>query len=132
MAFGLWRKPHTVRRYGPSEPQDGLLVPSDVADMVIEMDVQVGKCETVTDEDGEHSLQKLEVFSDEEIRAVNGQTMADKLWYHGKWYECRSAILLENTILSHYECEFIQCWHQEAPPSEKQELSGEEVPDDNK
>lgn len=131
MPFSLWRKPNTVRRYGPSEPQDGYLVPGSYEDMSIEMDVQVGKCETVTEEDGEHSLQKLEVFSDEEIRAADGQTMADRLWYHGKWYECRSSVFLENTILSHYECEFIQCLHQEEPPDEGKKPSGGEVPDDN-
>lgn len=132
MPFGMWRKPYTVRRFEPSEPQGGYLVPGSYADMTIKMDVQVGKCETVTDEDGDHSLRKLEVFSDEEIRAVDEQTMADRLWYQGKWYECRSAILLENTILSHYECEFIQCLHQEKPPVEKKEPLDEEVPDDNK
>lgn len=119
MAFSLWRKPQVVRRYLPfGPPQGGCPVPGGYKDISIGMDVQVGKCETVTDEDGERSLQKLEVFSDEEIRAVDGegQTMADRLWYKGKWYECRSAIFLDNTILSHYECEFIQCLHQEAPP----------------
>lgn len=118
MAFSLWRKPQVVRRYLPSSAQGGYSVPGGYEDISIDMDVQVGKSETVTDEDGERALQKLEVFSDDEIRTVNedSQTMADKLWYHGKWYECRSAIFLDNTILSHYECEFIQCLRQEAPP----------------
>ncbi len=133
MAFGLWRKPQTIRRYVPSVEQDGYLIPSSHEDFTIDMDVQIVKCETVTDEDGEHSLQKLEVFSDTELLAVDGTRMADRLWYQGKWYECRSSILLDNTVLTHYECEFIQCLYQEGPPDRKEGFPEDgEVQGDNK
>ena len=121
MPFGLWRKSYTVRRYGASDVENGYTIPGSFEDITISLNVQTGKCETVTDEDGEHKLQKLEVFSDDEIRMVSEaeQRMADRLWFQGKWYECRSAILLDNTILAHYECEFVQCLHQEEPPDRK-------------
>lgn len=118
MPFGLWRKPYTIRRFEPSEVLGGFSVPNGYKDVTIGLDIQIAKCETVADEDGEHVLQKLEAFADDEIRTVDeeGQRAADWLWFQGKWHECRSSVLLSNTILAHYECEFIQCLHQEDPP----------------
>ena len=31
----------------------------------------------------------------------------DWLYYHGRWYECKSCQLWDHTILSHYESEFV-------------------------
>ena len=35
-------------------------------------------------------------------------TQGDRLYYEGKWYECKSCQLWDHTILSHYESEFVE------------------------
>lgn len=92
MPFGLWRKEYTIRRYGPPAVVNGHLIPGGYEDIMLGLDVQISKSETITDADGEHKLQKLEVFADDEIYMVDEaeQRPADLLWFQGKWYECRS------------------------------------------
>lgn len=120
MPFGLWRKKRIIRRYGPPEAEGGY-ESSTCEDIVILADVQTTEKRTNTGEDGDDTLQKLKVFSEAEIKTADDSTgrKADLLWFQGKWYECRSSILSDNTMLKHWTSMFTQCANQPDAPDEE-------------
>lgn len=87
-------------------------------DMVILADVQTLSRRTMTGPDGDYAVQEVKMFSDFEINVADQSlgTMGDRLWFQGKWFECRSSRLSENTFLKHWTSTFVQCLNQEAPP----------------
>lgn len=121
MPLGLWRKPRIVRRYEASEAKGGYAMPGGATDIVIKMDVQTLKKSHTTSDDGDYTLQRVKAFSDDQVFTADQLTQkrADCLWFQGKWFECVSCILSENTVLKHYTSEFVQCLTQEEPPDEE-------------
>lgn len=110
-------KDRTVRRYGKPEYKGGLAhVPYQ--DMVIPMDCQTTDRTASTDVDGTESVQRLKVFCDEKlyVEDTDKQQKADRIWFQGKWFECRSSRLSENTPLRHWTCTFVECLDQEDGP----------------
>ncbi len=85
------------------------------------MDIQTTENVDITEPDGTRSVQKLKVFCDKEIRVadVKKQQTADWVWFQGKWFECQSCRLSENTFLKHYLATFIECLDQKDGPKEK-------------
>ena len=129
MPLGLWRKKHTIRRFnGCMEVQDGYAIPESYNDIIILMDVQTTKKGHVTDESGDYTLQRLKAFSDDEVMTASEaeKRRADCLWFQGKWFECVSSILSENTVLKHYTSEWIQCLTQEEQPIDPDQTEKEE------
>lgn len=113
----FFKKTHIIRRYhAPVYTQGHMSVPYE--DIRLEMDVQEIDDAAKTDADGTNSTQELEVFCDSPILTEDDgmQQKADRLWYRGKWFSCRSSILSENTILRHYTAVFVECLDKEEPP----------------
>ena len=71
-----------------------------------------------TSPDGRDAVQMLKVFCDFEILVENEskQQKADRVWFQGKWFECQSSRLSENTPLRHYTATFVQCLDNDEPP----------------
>ena len=129
MPLGLWRKKHIIRRFnGCIEVRDGYAIPESYNDMIMLMDVQTTKKGHITDENGDYTLQRLKSFSDDEVMTASEaeKRRADCLWFQGKWFECLSSILSENTVLRHYTSEWIQCLNQEEPPIDSDQAEKEE------
>ena len=121
------KRMHTVRRF--SEP---VLVKgyysTPYEDLTLHMDVQTLEDMVVTAPDGAKSVQKLKAFSDSEILVESeaGRQKADRLWFQGKWFECRSCRLSDNTPLRHYTATFTECLDQDQePPGGKGESADE-------
>lgn len=115
--MNFFRKPYSFRRY--SEPQiirGYHSIPYE--DLTLPADVQTMENVVITTPDGSESVQRLKVFCDEEILVENTarKQKADRLWFQGKWFECRSSRLSENTPLRHYTATFVECLDQEAGP----------------
>lgn len=119
MSLGIWMRKHTFRRFADPVSKGGYSL-SGHKDISIPADVQTISKALKTDTDGDYPLQRLKVFSNDEILTADEKTgrKADLLWFQGKWFECRSSRLSENTMLRHYTCEFIQCLDQPDPPGE--------------
>lgn len=120
------KRPHTLRRY--SEPvyvKGYSSIP--YKDLTLPMDVQTLEDVVITTPDGSKSVQKLKVFCDSEILVESeaNQQKADRLWFQGKWFECKSSRLSENTPLRHYTATFIECLDQE-PLKNVEESEGTE------
>lgn len=121
MGLPLWKKKRLIRRYSLPTNVDGYQVPLS-EDFYISADVQTTGNTSSTGEDGDISTQSLKVFTDTELKVADGMTgtFGDRLWFQGKWFECRSSRLSENTFLKHWTSTFVQCTNQEDPPCEEQ------------
>lgn len=117
MGLALWKRKHILRRLVEPESSGGY-VTEMTKDMVIKADVQTLSRRTTMGADGDYSVQEVKMFSDFEINVADQAlgTMGDRLWFQGKWFECRSSRLSENTFLKHWTSTFVQCLNQEAPP----------------
>lgn len=115
--MNIFKKPRTLRRYSKPVYERGYSsIPYE--DLTLPMDVQTVEDATVTTPDGTESVQKLKVFCDHEIMVEDkgSQQKADRLWFQGKWFDCQSSQLSDNTFLRHYTATFIQCPKQDQEP----------------
>ena len=105
------KKNYTLRRYSePKYVQGYSSIPYE--DLTLPMDIQ-----TVED------TIKTEVFCDYEILAEDEhkKQKADRVWFQGKWFECLSSRLSENTPLRHWTATFVQCLDAEDGPKQEGE-----------
>lgn len=111
------KKKKQIRRYSkPINIKGYNSIPYE--ELTLLMDVQTLEDVVITTEDGSKSIQKIKVFCDNKILVENetNQQKADRLWFNGKWFECQSSRLSENTPLRHYTATFIECLDQEPGP----------------
>ena len=121
----FFRKPHALRRYKEPKIVRGYSsIPYE--DLTFLMDVQTMEDVVITEGDGSRSVQRLKVFCDDEILVENTlkKQKADRLWFQGKWFECRSSRLSENTPLRHWTSTFVECLDQERGPKEDSPKEG--------
>ncbi len=115
--MNFFRRMHQFRRYGPPVWEDGYdEIP--YTDFTTMADVQTTGKESKTSEDGTESLQRLKVFCDIELLTEDQETQqkADRLLFQGKWFDCTSSRLSENTPLRHWTATFVQCERQDPAP----------------
>ena len=106
----FFKNPYLLRRFlEPQEKKGYSYIPYE--EKTLPMDIQTLEDVVKTNPDGSESVQRLKVFCDEEILVEDEskQQKADRVFFQGKWFECRSCRLSENTPLRHYTATFIQC-----------------------
>ena len=115
--MNFFKRPYCLRRYSRPEIIRGYYS-TPYADSSFLMDIQTMEDEVITTPDGSRSVQKLKVFCDTEILVENeaAKQKADRVWFQGKWFECRSSRLSENTPLRHWTATFVECPDAEAGP----------------
>jgi hypothetical protein len=116
------KKNYTLRRYSePKFVQGYSSIPYE--DKRLPMDIQTLEDIVETTPDGRESTQRLKVFCDYEILVEDERKKqkADRVWFQGKWFECQSSRLSENTPLRHWTAEFSQCLDAEEAPNEEDE-----------
>ena len=105
----FFKREHKIRRFSAPVIIEGYAtIPWEEKTML--MDVQTLEDVSETGPDGTRSVQRLKVFCDEQLFTEEEQTQqkADRLWFQGKWFECRSSRLSENTPLRHWTATFIE------------------------
>ncbi len=115
----FFKRPRVIRRYSrPSNIQGYMVIPYE--DITLFMDVQTLENTARTKADGTDAVQRLKAFCDDEILTENEHTQqkADRLWFQGKWFDCQSSRLSENTPLRHWTATFVECLDQDPPPGE--------------
>lgn len=120
----FFKKPYTLRRYSRPVYTGGYSsIPYE--DLTLLVDVQTLENTVITTPDGSRSVQELKAFCDSEILVESEarQQKADRLYFQGKWFECRSCRLSENTPLRHYTATFVECLDQDpiSPEGESEE-----------
>lgn len=127
--MNFFKKPYTIRRFlHPIFVKGYSSIP--YMDLTVPGDVQTLSDDIITTPDGTVSVKRLKVFCDEEIQVedTEKQQKADRLYYHGKWFECKSSRLSENTSLKHYTATFTELLDSEPGPEANQELEGNHEP----
>ncbi len=111
------KRPYYLRRYlQPQIIRGYSSIPYE--DLTLPMDVQTLSDEVITTPDGSKSIQRLKVFCDHKILAEDehNQQKADRVWFQGKWFTCRSSRFSGNTPLRHWTAEFVECLDAEPGP----------------
>lgn len=114
------KRKHILRRYkAPVYVQGYSTIPYE--DMTLPMDIQTTEDMILTTDDGSRAVQRLKVFCDSQILVEDEhkQQKADRVWFQGKWFECKSSRLSENTPLRHWTATFVQCLDHEDCPSQE-------------
>ncbi len=115
----MFKKQYVLRRYEP-ETESGF----PYEDMTIRLNVQpVSAAELQALPEGERSVKRLKAFGREDIRTASQMegTPADRLWYHGRWYECEGADIWDHTPLAHCESQWVAV-PENMPPEPPPEL----------
>lgn len=125
--MNFFKRPHLIRRYSePTNIRGYMSIPYN--DLTLPMDVQTMEDKVVTGPDGTDSVQRLKVFCDYKIFCENEhkRQKADRLWFQGKWFDCQSSRLSENTPLRHWTATFVECLDQDDPPEDPDSLAPED------
>lgn len=115
MGLKLWKKRHILRRYTGQQVVYGHEVTTH-EDMVIRADIQTTDQSVSTGLDGDTATQRIKVFTDTQLNVARDNLPGDKIWFQGRWFECRSTKLSENTFLKHWTSTFIECMNQDEAP----------------
>ena len=121
MGLLLWKRNYILRRFKDAQAGGGIIT-EDFDDIVVSVDIQTTDRSSTTSETGDHTMQRIKVFTRDEKFEIkpadeaNG-TKGDWIWFQGKWFECQSSRLSDNTFLRHWTCTFVECYTQAPAPS---------------
>lgn len=99
----FFKKEYILRRHSADEIIDGHRV-AGYQDIPVILDVQTLSAKEVVDVSGSRDEVILKTFGDFPVRVskIEDGVRADQLLFDGRWYECKSSRLSENTILKHW------------------------------
>ena len=83
-------------------------------ELTVLADIQTTDRSMTSGLDGTTEVQNIKVFCDEEILPENSATgqKGDWIFFQGRWFECKSTRLSENTPLRHWTATFVECLKQ--------------------
>lgn len=115
MGLRLWKRKRILRRYTGHEVVNGYeLVTHE--DRIISADIQTTALSVTTGLEGDMAVQRIKVFTDTQLNVARDDLPGDRIWFQGRWFECRSTKLSENTFLKHWTSTFVECVNQEDAP----------------
>lgn len=113
----IFKRKYVLRRYGGTRYVDGYPT-AGYEDMLKTMDIQTTADQITTKEDGSQAVQTIKAFCDEEFKIDNPEKKqrADQVYFQGKWFNCTSSKLSDNTLLRHYVATFTESEEPAADP----------------
>ncbi len=119
MYIGLFKKQYTIRQYAGQSIVNGYAEAS-YTDSQLRLDVQpLTPDELLALPEGERTVKRVKAFGPD--RLVSADEFAEipgtRLLYNGLWYECKSSVMWNHTLLSHYRSDFVIL-----PPNEQDTL----------
>jgi len=109
MNITLFNKYYWIRRFGVQREVKGYLVSSN-EDFVVHIHVHpLGTDQQQALPEGERRLKHLEGHGTVQLLVADERLnrKGDLLYYGGEWYECKSCVLWDHTILEHYNYQFM-------------------------
>ena len=109
MAIGIFHKPYTLRRHGEQTVVNGY-ASFAYADKTVRLNVQPQAPDSFEGRDeGDATVKQLKSWGPAMLTSANEITgvPGDLLFYNGAWYECKSSVMWDHTILSHYQSDFV-------------------------
>ena len=124
MAIGLFRKPYVIQKHGEQTVIDGY-ASAEYVDSITRLNVQPQAPDDYQgNPEGEKTVKHLKAWGADKLTSADEYNgiPGDRLYYHGVWYECKSSVMWDHTILAHYQSDFV------ALPAEKQPKPPEVIP----
>lgn len=121
MSIGLFKRPYVIRHFLPQTFVRGYATSSS-QDTTARLNVQpLSANELQALPEGERTVRRVKSFGQERLISADEftGTQGDRLFYQGYWYECKSSVEWNHTMLRHYRSEFVICKEQQAPPEVK-------------
>ena len=109
MSIRLFKKPYTVRKHGEQVLADGY-PSSPYNDKIVWLNVQpVSPDRLEVRPEGDVTVVRLKSWGSDKLASADEHNgvIGDLLYYHGLWYECKSSVMWDHTILSHYQSDFV-------------------------
>lgn len=107
--IGLFKRPYTIRQYGEQTITDGY-PSSPYSDTMTRLNVQpLTPDELMALPEGERTVKRVKSFGPDKLKSADEfkGIPGDHLFYQGLWYECKSSVMWDHTILSHYRSDFV-------------------------
>lgn len=100
-------KNYTLRRFGASQVVNGYQT-AGYTDQTAFLDVQTISDDEVKEDTGSRDSMMLKTFGDFPIRCTRQEdgVQPDRLFYDGRWYECKASRLSQNTFIRHWTSTF--------------------------
>ena len=111
MLFGFFKHQYVVRRLKPDTNCGGYSAPGGHEDFLVTLNVQpLSSDELQALPEGERSVKRIKAIGETKFKPADEETgtEGDRLYYDGKWYECKSCHTWDHTILAHTEAEFVE------------------------
>ncbi len=108
MVLNIFKKPYTLRRFEKTELVKGRFR-ARYTDMTVSLNVQpLSMTEVAALPDGIRRTKNIKAIGKTLIRTAdeNAGTLADRIYYHGEWYECIGADIWGNTPAGQTEAVF--------------------------
>lgn len=105
----IFKKTYIIRRFEQQEIIRGHAV-SGFTDVKTKLNVQpLNPDELQSLPEGERSVKRVKAFGDYPLTAADqtSGTPGDWLYYKGHWYECKSSVDWDHTLLAHFRSEFV-------------------------
>lgn len=117
MLFGFFKHQYVARRLKPDTNCGGYSAPGGHEDFLVTLNVQpLSSDELQALPEGERTVKRIKSIGETKFKPADEETgtEGDRLYYDGKWYECKSCQTWDHTLLAHTEAEFVEM----APGSE--------------
>lgn len=104
----IWKKYYKLRRFKEQTFDDGY-ASRTYEDTMVFLDVQPDNNNTIVTPDGKRRTIGITSYGTFPITVedVETGTAGDWLYFEGWWYECKSSMMYEHSIVSHYTSSFI-------------------------
>lgn len=109
MAIGLFKKPYVVRKHGAQTVIRGY-AQAGYADSIAWLNVQPqAPNDYQANPEGEKTVKHLKSWGADKLASANDSdgVPGDMLYYNGLWYECKSSVMWNHTMLRHYQSDFV-------------------------
>ncbi len=108
MVLDVFKKPYTLRRFEKTRLEKGYSR-ARYSDSTVELNVQpLSMSESVTLPDGIRRSKNIKAIGKVQIKTADDKVgiLADRIYYHGEWYECMGADIWGNTPIGQTEAIF--------------------------
>lgn len=111
MLFSFFKHNYVVRKLSAETYCGGYAAPGGHKDSVVTLNVQpLSSDELQALPEGERTVKRIKAIGENAFSTADEENgiPGDRLYYEGKWYECKSCHLWNHTLLAHYESEFAE------------------------
>ena len=127
MLFGFFKHDYVARRFKEDTYENGYAAPGGSEDFTVTLNVQpLNDDELQALPEGERTVRHVKTIGEVQFVSADEEsdTQGDRLFYEGRWFECKSCHKWDHTLLSHYESVFVEMDSQHQGDAPETEVEG--------